>query len=247
MADVVTPERTAPRSAPVERSPRAVRRTRPLPTGRAVVGGFLVTVSAVGIFAAYSRAAAGPTTEFVVATRDVPVGSRLTAADVTTLPMELPEVMREEAAFRRAGAVVGATTVGPIRRGELVQAGDLVQKRSATDELEVSFALESARALAGSLQAGERVDVLATFGTGGDSYTVAVVRQARVLEVRRGSGSLAGGDTDVIRLAVASSADALAVTHALHAGDVTLARTTGVAGSAPPGETYRAPAAGGER
>src|SRR5687768_720166 len=51
---------------------RAVRRRSALPTGRAVVGGFLVALAALGIFAAYSSATAGPTTSYVVARRDLP-------------------------------------------------------------------------------------------------------------------------------------------------------------------------------
>src|SRR5688500_9557620 len=149
---------------------RPLRRRASLPTGRAVVGGFLVALAALGVFVAYSRAAAGPSTSYVVARHDIPVGSRLTADDLTTLPMELPGVVAANAAFTREAKVVGATTVGPIRRGELVQAGDVVQKRSAADELEVSFSIAASRAIGGTLRPGDRIDVLATFGSGADTY-----------------------------------------------------------------------------
>lgn len=223
---------------------RALKRRSPLPTGRAVVGGFLVALAALGIFAAYSSATAGPTTTYVVARRDIPIGTRLSADDLTALPMELPEVVAERAAFANEGPLVGATTVGPVRRGELVQAGDVVKKRSGAGELEVSFELESSRALAGTLRPGERVDVLATFGAGGDTYTVTVVRQARVLETGSDKGGLAGGDTDVISLAVVTADEAMALTHAINAGKVTLVRSTGTTVSGEVGKTYQAPAAG---
>lgn len=223
---------------------RPLKRRSALPTGRAVVGGFLVALAALGIFAAYSSATTGPTTTYVVARRDLPIGTRLTADDLTSLPMELPDVVARDAAFATEGPLVGATTVGPVRRGELVQAGDVVEKRSGPGELEVSFELETARALAGTLRPGERVDVLATFGAGGDTYTVTVVRQALVLETGRDGGGLAGSDTDVISLSVPTSDEAMALTHAVNAGKVTLVRSTGSTVSGEVGRTYQAPAAG---
>ena len=52
MAQVRTPpsESTAPPAS------RPLRRRRGLPSGRAVVGGFLVALAAVGVFAAYTSA-----------------------------------------------------------------------------------------------------------------------------------------------------------------------------------------------
>jgi Flp pilus assembly protein CpaB len=223
---------------------RTLSRRSTLPTGRAVVGGFLVALAALGIFAAWSSASTGPTATYVVARRDLPIGSRLTADDLTSLPMDLPDVVAAHAVFRSERPLIGSTTVGPIRRGELVQAGDVVRKRSAAPELEVSFELDDARALAGTLRPGERVDVLATFGAGGDTYTVAVVRQALVLDAGHGGGGLAAADRDVISVAVPTAQDALALTHALNAGKVTLVRATGAAVSAEVGRTYQAPAAG---
>lgn len=222
--------------------PRTVRRRRSLPSGRAVVGGFLIALSAVGLFTAYSRAAAGPTTLFVVARDDVPIGTRLTSAHLTRLAMDLPDAVAA-GVFRTPEALSGATTVGPIRRGELVQAGDVVRKRSGAGEVEVSFEIDSARAVGGTLRPGERIDVLATFGGGIDSYTIVVVRQARVLDVRTDRTALAGQPTAVVRVAVAAADEALALTHAVNAGDVTVVRATGADVALAPGQTYRAPSA----
>jgi hypothetical protein len=46
----------------------------------------------------------------------------------------------------------------------------------------------------------------------------------------------------VLSVALSSSDEALALTHALNAGDVTLVRSTGSAASGPVGQTYTAPA-----
>ena len=228
-------------AAPGVAGGRPLKRRGALPTGRAVVGGFLVALSALGIFAAYSRAAAGPTDRYVVARHDIAAGARLTAEDLVLLPMELPEVVVTSAVFASERAVVGATAVGAIRGGELVQAGDVVRKQSGPEELELAFSIESARALAGTLSSGERVDVLATFGAGANTYTATVVRQARVLQAQSDRRSLATASV-VVSLALQSSEEALAVTHALHAGEVTLVRSTGSTVSGAVGQTYTAPA-----
>jgi flagella basal body P-ring formation protein FlgA len=158
MSDVaVAPDRPAAAPPRVTGAARPLKRRSTLPSGRAVVGGFLIALSALGIFAAYSRATAGPTTSYVVARSDIPVGTRLTADDLTLLPMDLPPVVAGSAVFASEEPLVGATTVGPIRRGEIVQTGDVVKKRSGAEELEISFAIDSSRALAGTLRPGEEV------------------------------------------------------------------------------------------
>jgi len=245
MSDVtVAPERPPVATARDGRS-RTLKRQAGLPSGRAVVGGFLVAASALGMFAVYEQASAGPTTSYVVSRLDIPVGTRLTADHLSLLAMDLPDAVADRAAFASDAPLLGATTVGPIRRGELVQAGDVIMKRSEASDLEISFSIDSARAVAGSLRAGERVDILATFGAGGEAYTLTVVRQARVLGTDHESDSLAGADVEVISLALSTSEEALALTHAINAGEVTLVRSTGSTASGPVGQTYRAPAAGG--
>jgi Flp pilus assembly protein CpaB len=161
--------------------------------------------------------------------------------------MELPPVVARRSAFSGTSALVGATTVGPIRGGELVQVGDVVRKTSAPQDVEMSFSIDTARAVAGGLRPGEQVDVLATFGAGGDTYTLAVVRGARVLATSRPGRGFADARTSVVTLGLHTSDEALALSHAVNAGEVTLVRSTGVAGPGvdPAGgpAIYRAPAA----
>lgn len=241
---------------PVVVSTRPVRRRQPLPTGRAVVGGFLVAASAVGIFAAWSSTAGGPDERFVVARRALPIGHRIEPGDVAVQPMDLPASLAR-AAFSNPRLLVGSMVVGPVGKGELVQAGDVVESSGAPGQLEVSFAVERSRAVAGSLRPGEFVDVLGTFGAGGDTYTTTVVVGARVIAVDDGGGGLAAGDERTVTLAVRTAGEARAVTHAVNAGDVTLVRTEPPAAdtnaadaadgaAADRSGTYRAPAASDE-
>src|SRR5688500_7653472 len=61
---------------------RVIRRRRPLPGNRAVVGGFLVAVAIVGTFATVSSAGDDHRITLVVARDDLAVGDRITADDL---------------------------------------------------------------------------------------------------------------------------------------------------------------------
>jgi len=205
---------------------RTVRRRRPLPGGRAITGGFLVALSAVGVFAAASHARADKREPYVVARHDLLVGSRITPADVSVAPMQLPPGLAGRRAFRRMGDVVGAVVVGPVGAGELVQAGSLAAHHGPTGQRQVSLPIDAAKAVGGRLVAGDVVDVAATLGTGGSAETKWIVRRAMVVAVDGQNSSLGDRSHQVITLALTSEADALAVANAVAAGSVSLVRTT---------------------
>src|SRR5437764_3977477 len=151
---VVTERRAASPSgdgaaAPVDGA-RPLRRRRPLPGGRAVVGGFLVMTAAVGIFAAYTGATTGHGVSYVVARRSLAVGQRITAADLTTAPMVLSPTIGSELAFRDPGRLVGALVVGPVQGGELIQASSVVAGADAMGDRQLSFPIAAARAVNGT-------------------------------------------------------------------------------------------------
>lgn len=216
---------------------------RALPGGRAVVGGFLVALAAVGIFAAYSGATGDDRQRYLVAGRDLPLGHRLERADLAFSPMELPPALRART-YREPAGIVGAVVIGPLARGELIQASDVLIRPGGSPEREISFPIESARAVDGQLKPGEFVDVLASYGSGTDGYTVAVMRGARVVDRSEPRTNLGDGADEVITLAIPNRSDALAVAHAVNAGSVTLVRVAGPSPDAGPGDgaTYRAPA-----
>lgn len=219
-----------------------LRRRRALPGGRAVAGGFLVALAAVGIFAAYTSATAETRGRYVVARHDLPLGHRLAESDLGTLLADLPPQVGARS-YRTAAQLVGAVVVGPVAKGELVQSSDVLSGRDGPLDRQISFPIDSARAVDGQLRQGELVDVLATYGTGADGYTVVVVAGARVAGRSQQRRALAEGGDEVVTLSVPAAADALAVAHAVSAGTVTLVR----AGGHPPGpgagaaSTYQAP------
>lgn len=202
-----------------------IRRRRALPGGRAVVGAFLVTLAAVGIFAAYADATGAPDTLYVAAARDVAIGTRLTADDLALVPADLPAEQRSRA-FDDPAVLEGATLIGPLSRGDLVQSSVVVAAEADVEQ--VSFAITADRAVGGRLLPGERIDVLATYGSGEGAYTEAMVRDALVLQVDEDpSTGLGGVGTDVITVAVPDPAASLRVAHAVNAGELTVVRTTG--------------------
>lgn len=207
-------------------TPRELTRRRHLPGGRAVVGGFLVALAALGTFVAARGTGGGPSHDYVVAAHDIVAGTTLRASDLRTEGVDLPGSMAGRA-FTDPSAVIGRITTTALANGELVQASAVVEGDAADPRFQLSIPVERSRALDGSLVAGEKVDLLATYGTGSDAITLVVVRGADVLRVDQGQrGTLTANNDTIILIAVANSDDALAVTHAAQAGKITVVRAT---------------------
>ncbi|HUF33484.1 MAG TPA: SAF domain-containing protein [Acidimicrobiales bacterium] len=230
----------APRGAPSNGSggpsTRQVRRRRALPGSRAVVGGFLVAASAVGVFAAYTASSAGPATSYVVVVNDIVAGQRLQVSDLALVALDLPPA-QQGVSFADLGLLVDATALGPLSAGQLVQVSDVARPAGGADRAQISISVRAGSALGGSrtyLGAGELVDVIVTYTTGGSPETFTVSRGAIVVDVLAGSDAVGGSGAVTVVLAVPPD-ELEAVAQAAAAGDVTLARTTGLAGgSAPP-------------
>ena len=190
-----------------------------------MVGGFLVALAAVGVFAAYTSATAGPTTSYVVAARDLAPGDRITPASLRLVPLDLPDEQRRRS-YDVVDPLLDATVIEPLLAGELLQEGSLIATGAAPGTRAVSFAIDAAHAVNGTLRAGERVDILATFGTGGEACTFLVAGDVPLVRVTESASSLAtqGGMTLTVEAETADSA--LAISHAANAGTVTLVRTT---------------------
>ena len=219
-------------------APRAVLRRRSLPGGRAVAGGLLVAAAAVGLFAAANRAAAKPHHPYVVARSRVEPGTRLQASDLARRRLDLPPSIRSRA-FDDPSVLVGAVAIAPLAPGELVQASAVVA-RPAAGTREVSFPVERGHLPLG-IKDGERLDVIATYGSGDEAVSTVVVRQAQVVGVERSRGSL-GESGAVVTVALDQPGDVVALAHALRLGKITLARATGASPAPAAAEPYRPPA-----
>ena len=211
-----------------------VRRRRTLPSGRAVVGGFLIMLAMVGTFAAYTRSTAPPSTRYVVASRDLAPGDVVTPDALDLVAITLPDEQRRRS-FDVVEPLHGLTVVEPILAGELLQEG-AVAATGAPGARTVSFAIPRARAVDGALNPGERVDVLATFGSSTESCTHLVAADVPVTAVAEESASVAGAGELTLTIAVGDAELELAVAHAAAAGTVTVVRTTGADGAPSSGQ-----------
>lgn len=211
----------------IERTPesptRRITRRRELPHRRAVVGGFLIAVAAVGVFAAYRRAEAPPTTRYIAATRAVGIGERLTASDLGEVALDLPPA-QAVSVYTDPDALIGAITTSALLTDQLLAIGDVREAQGYTAAEEVSFPVTASHALGASLQAGERVDVIAAYGGGGDAYTLTIVTDAMVISASQPDG-FGAADVVEVRLGVSGEPDALAVAHAVTQGEVFLVRS----------------------
>src|SRR5947209_18990130 len=86
------------------RAARVVVPRRTLPSGRAVTGGFLVAIAALGTFSAYRSTAAGPTHRYLVAARDIAAGTTVQPSDLATTTVDLPDDLARRA-FTQPAAV----------------------------------------------------------------------------------------------------------------------------------------------
>lgn len=210
-----------------------IRARRPLPGGRAVTGALLVATSLVGIVVAHAQATADRSVPYAVAARDLPAGTVVTTADVALVPMELPAGLAGSRVFPHVDVLVGSTLITPLAQGELVQASAVVRRSGPPEEVELSVDVDRSTALGGELQPGEPVDVLATYGTGADAFTLVVARRARVIRIGGSSGALGQSETVLAVLATRNAGEVLAITHAAQAGEVALVRAAAAKVDAP--------------
>jgi Flp pilus assembly protein CpaB len=259
MADIgtmTTTERPDGTGPPPPDAGRRIRRTRGLPGSRAVVGALLVTAAAVGVFAAYLDATAAPDTQYVVVQGDVPIGSVLTESLLTDttrfglVAIDLPaELAANAVPADEALGLEGLRTTAPLTAGDLLSRTALADASVDDDVVALSFDVDVARAVAGSLEPGERVDVAVTYGQGGDAYTLYVARHVLLSDTTAAGGGL-DGEALILTLSVPDDERVLALVQAFNTGQVVVSRAAAGAGDAdssvppyaPPGSVGDAPA-----
>ncbi|MBA3654770.1 MAG: hypothetical protein H0W70_11345 [Actinobacteria bacterium] len=220
---------------------------RSVPNGRAALGALLVAGATVVLFSIADSRGHPALERYVVARHPLAIGARIDAGDLAITPLHLPEGALRGRLFTRTQRLVGAVVVAPVGAGELVQASAVIAAGAQPELRQISVPIEAARALGERLQPGELVDVVATFGTGADAFTIAVVDGARVVARDGGTGPLGDRKAQVVILAVDSSQQAMAIAHAISAGQLSLVRVSGAAPAGGSPEPYRAPRPGPAR
>ncbi len=252
---MTTADRPGGGELPEGGSGRRIRRTRGLPGSRAVVGALLVTAAAVGVFAAYLDATATPSTSYVVVQGDVPIGTLLTEELLTDtsrfglVALDLPpELARNSIRAERALSIAGQRTTAPLAAGDLLSRTSLADAAGDDDAVAISFQIDRSRAVAGQLEAGERVDIAVTYGQADNAYTLYVARNILLVDIAEAGGGLEG-EAVVLTLSLPDDERVLAIAQATNTGQVVVTRAAAAAGErgaavptySPPGPEGGAP------
>jgi hypothetical protein len=221
------PPRPAISSAP----PVPLRRlttARRLPTTRAVAGALLITLAAAGAIAVGNRGAGTPTTSYVVLIKPVAPGSTITQDMVAVRAMTLPDEIAAQAYTDRT-SVVGAVALGPLAAGQLVQRAETAPPASTSAGAvvghELTIPVDPSR-VPPNLRRGERVAVLATYGTSSDARTVVITQAAVVLSVGETDGGLASSRDVRLTLSLGEPEAVIEIVHASQAAEITIVRAT---------------------
>jgi hypothetical protein len=196
---------------------------RGLPGGRAALGGALVTVAFLGVFAAYLDAHRIDGDPTVVAAVELRLGAVVGPGDLRVVDGDLPASVRDRS-FRSIEDVVGRSVLGPVDQGEIVQFGSVSADRAPSDLAghEIAVTVPRDQLAVGRLDEGDRVDLYVTR----DDVTSAVAAGLRVVELGSQRGSLTT-DREITVVLAAPSVDAVAqVVDAMRTGEITLVRST---------------------
>lgn len=160
-----------------------------------------------------------------VATGDIRAGTLVTVGDFAFTDVKIDEAV--VAGLLQAGTVAqvdGWIASDGIAEGELVSLGDLRPPSAPADLRAMSLPLDPEDAVAGDLEAGDRIDVIAVVD-GASSYVAADLGVIAVSSQDTG-GALSSGGRFSVTLAV-NETTALALARASSIGDVTVVRSTG--------------------
>jgi pilus assembly protein CpaB len=162
-----------------------------------MIGGLALAIGLLVSYAVYTQmqSAAGKATtangaQVVVAANDIPVGAKLAAGDVTTIT--IPATAIPPGAFSTPAKILGRGAILPMSKGEFiltaklaaVNAGSGLPSMIPPGMRAVSVRVNDVVAVAGFVQPGTRVDVMATGNQGsGGTQTSTVLENVLVLAV----------------------------------------------------------------
>src|SRR5271167_3088677 len=163
-----------------------------------MIGGLALAVGLLVAFTVYNRLRnfAGstsnePIVEAAVAARDIQVGVKLAADDVRMV--KLPQSSAPPGYFSGTSKIVGRGAILPISKGDFILSTKLAAMNAGaglpslipTGMRAVSVRVNDVVSVAGFVQPGTRVDVLATGdqGNGNDRQTITVLQNVAVIAV----------------------------------------------------------------
>lgn len=204
------------------------------PPRRALVGGGLIAISALGVFSAHRGSNTPPENHFIVAMHPIPAGTLIEADDLGSMALDLPGDLPAIDAGN-ADLVTGRVASGDIAELELISETDLYPRDHFVRPGATMLALDMApaRAMYGVVTAGDRVSVLSTDPQG--SGTNRLTADALVVSTAAASGDAIGSSGMVrVVLSISDQGEATAITDASITSELTLQVVT-------PGTTDRDP------
>lgn len=191
--------------------------SRRLPSGRAVLGGLLITLAILGVLIAGNVREDATFQDVVLANRDLAPGTVLGPDDVRQARLRLDEqvgfVVSDPA------SIYGSILLGPLDTNEFIQFANLTT--STADGLaEVSIPVSTDSAPA-QLTPGELVSVLATYG-GAPATTELVADRVTVISYERASDDFGSSTTAVLRLGLSDGETAARIVLAAEVGEVSI-------------------------
>jgi Flp pilus assembly protein CpaB len=186
---------------------------------------------------------ADDTQPVLVAAHDLAPGTVLEAASFRVARVHADGgVLATLYASDQIDALRGHVVTSIVHAGELVAHTAVADHDRKSSVRTMSFPIPRSRAVAGKLETGDRVDVLAVDHDSG--HAAYVTTDAEVVSTEsRSSGALSGASDDITVTLVVDPVTAPALAAAVDGGTVMLVRATG----APPMPERVAPAAGSTR
>jgi hypothetical protein len=207
---------------------RGLARRLPKVDARLVVGVLLVGLSVLG--GLRLAATSQQTVAVYAAARDLPADHVLTAGDLrTTRIRATDDVMASLVPATTGGPPVNRVLRFPVAEGGLVGAATLGGVASRGREITVAIGAD--HALGGALEAGDRVDILASFDKGTEiAKTLTIAAGARVVDVVHADGLFGQHEGELTALTVSVAPDDVVfVAFALRNGEVDVVRAGGSA------------------
>ncbi len=199
---------------------------RRLPSGRAVLGGLLVTLAVLGVLLASRLGDQATIRQVVVANEALAPGTVLEPQHLATIEIRLAEEV--DWVSSDTSEFLGSVLLGPVDEFEFIQRANVAEGSPdavPNGLVEVSLEVEASRAPA-SLSPGELVTVLATF-TDEPAQTEVIGRNVTVISYSTIQDDFSTGGPTVLRLAIADGEVASDIVMASITGEISIIGVTG--------------------
>lgn len=163
------------------------------------------------------------------AARDLRQDEPLEATHLVEAEVKLPADVA--AAYAAADEdLAGAVLTRPVVAGELIPRAWIASGAAATAGRSMTIPVSPEHAVGGVLRAGDRVDVFATFDSGGPgARTSVLVRDVEVLDVVEAGGLVVGEDSVVGLTVAVSPSEAARLAFAIRTAELDVALVAGAA------------------